>query len=70
MHSRKKETLYETKPQKTIRAHSLTANYNNRRCVEFVYFLPGEAFLGNCLAALIFWFFFIKKKERQLLLVD
>jgi hypothetical protein len=48
--------------------HSLTVNYNVCRCIEFVYFLRREAFLGNCLAALIFWFFFIKKKERPLLL--
>jgi hypothetical protein len=53
-----------------MRAYSLTGSYNDRRCVEFVYFLRGEAFLGNCLAALIFWFFFIKKKERQLKAAD
>jgi len=70
MRSQKKETLYETNPKDATTTNSLTVSYKRHWCVEFVYFLRGEAFLGNSLEALIFWFFFIKKKERQLRLAD
>ena len=65
MHIRKKETLYETNQMFAISAYRENVSYRGSRCVEFVYFLRGEAFLGNCLAALTFWFFCVKAKERQ-----